>query len=145
MSSDICGYIKNKIHYLNVRIYYEDTDFSGVVYHANYLKFCERGRSDFLRLVGINHSDLIAQEDAGFFVVLNMYSEFLQSSQIDNILSVESSFASLNRARLNMRQDILKDNQVIFKATTEFAFLKKNGKPRKVPDDIVKKIEPYLF
>ena len=145
MSSDIAGYIKNKIHYLNVRIYYEDTDFSGVVYHANYLKFSERGRSDFLRLVGINHSDLIAQEDAGFFVVLNMYSEFLQSSKIDDILSVKSSFVSLNGARLNMRQDILKDNHVIFKATTEFAFLKKNGKPRKVPDDIVKKIEPYLF
>ena len=72
MSSDISGYIKDKIHYLNVRIYYEDTDFSGVVYHANYLKFSERGRSDFLRLVGINHSELIAQEDASFFVVLNI-------------------------------------------------------------------------
>ena len=55
---DIAGRIEGSVHLLPIRVYYEDTDFSGFVYHANYLKFCERGRSDFLRLIGIHHHEL---------------------------------------------------------------------------------------
>ena len=66
------GTFTDKIHKLDVRVYYEDTDFSGVVYHANYLKFAERGRSSFLRLAGVIHSDLLAHEPPLAFVVCAM-------------------------------------------------------------------------
>ena len=61
---DLAGRMNGKTHVLPVRVYYEDTDFSGVVYHANYLRYCERGRSDFLRLIGVSHSELHNRDDA---------------------------------------------------------------------------------
>ena len=72
----------------SVRVYYEDTDFSGVVYHANYLKFAERGRSDFLRFAGIHHSELLAMTPPLAFVVNAMQIEFLAPAKIDDELRV---------------------------------------------------------
>ena len=77
MDSDLSGIIKQNTHFFKVRVFYEDTDFTGIVYHANYLKFAERGRTNFLRLLDINHSELIDSEDPKFFVVYKMKSKFL--------------------------------------------------------------------
>ena len=92
------GAFTDKIHKLNVRVYYEDTDFSGVVYHANYLKFAERGRSSFLRLAGVIHSDLLTHEPPLAFVVRGMNIEFVAPARIDDVLVVETIFTAA-RAR----------------------------------------------
>src|SRR5687768_18530595 len=82
---DIAGRIVKGMHVLPVRVYYEDTDFSGAVYHANYLKFCERARSDALRLLGIRHGELEGQLG---FVVRHMTCDFLKPARIDDLLLI---------------------------------------------------------
>ncbi len=98
---DLAGRIEGKVHVLPIRVYYEDTDFSGAVYHANYLKFCERARSDCLRLLGIHHSEL--QGTAGF-VVRRMVCDFLKPALIDDLLEVETRFGEFGGARMELNQ-----------------------------------------
>ena len=144
MASEISGKVKEKIHYFKVRVYYEDTDFTGIVYHANYLKFAERGRTNYLRLIGINHSDLINSKDPQYFVVYSMETKFLGTSTIDDILEVRSVFVGIKGPRLKIDQEIFKDGEKLFSAKIEFAILDIDGKPRKFPDDMISKIEPYV-
>ena len=81
-----------------MRVYYEDTDFSGAVYHANYLKFCERGRSDCLRLLGIHHHEMHGTERRRMgFVVRRMDCDFLRPARIDDVLEVETRFREHGR------------------------------------------------
>ena len=98
------GAFTDKIHKLDVRVYYEDTDFSGVVYHANYLKFAERGRSSFLRLAGVIHSDLLTYEPPLAFVVRGMNIEFVAPARIDDVLVVETIFTTARGPRLTAWQ-----------------------------------------
>jgi len=144
MNSDISGLLKGTTHYFKIRVYYEDTDFTGIVYHANYLKFAERGRTNFLRLLGINHSDLINDENPKYFVVYSMETKFLGASTIDDILEVRSYFKGITGPRLRIDQEIFNKERNLFSAKIEFAILDKDGKPRKFPDDMISKIEPYV-
>ena len=87
---DLAGRIEGETHVLPIRIYFEDTDFAGVVYHANFLKFCERGRTDFIRLLGIHHQELAAP-DAGdplVFVVRRIEIDYLKPGRLDDVLEV---------------------------------------------------------
>ena len=97
--------IQDRIHNLLVRVYYEDTDFSGVVYHANYLRFAERGRSEFLHACGIHHSDLFSRPDPLAFTVVNMNIDFLAPAKIDDRLAVISAYIFIKGARLHIKQD----------------------------------------
>ena len=144
MTSDLSGIIKQKTHFFQIRVFYEDTDFSGIVYHANYLKFAERGRTNFLRLLGVNHSELINSDKPKYFVVYKMNSKFLGTSTIDDILEVRSNFRGIEGARLKIDQDIYKEEKKVFSANIEFALLDKSAKPIKFPNDMKSKINNYL-
>jgi acyl-CoA thioester hydrolase len=144
MTSDLSGIIKQKTHFFQIRVFYEDTDFSGIVYHANYLKFAERGRTNFLRLLGVNHSELINSDKPKYFVVYKMNSKFLGTSTIDDILEVRSNFRGIEGARLKIDQDIYKEEKKVFSANIEFALLDKSAKPIKFPNDMKSKIKNYL-
>ena len=144
MTPDLSGIIKQKTHFFQIRVFYEDTDFTGIVYHANYLKFAERGRTNFLRLLGINHSELINSLDPKYFVVYKMNSQFLGTSTIDDMLEVRSIFRGIDGVRLKIDQDIFKDEKKVFSANIEFALLDMNAKPKRFPEDIKSKIEEYL-
>ena len=144
MTSSISGAIEDKTHLFNIRVYYEDTDFTGIVYHANYLKFAERGRTNFLRLIGINHSDLINSKDPQYFVVYSMETKFLGTSTIDDILEVRSVFVGIKGPRLKIDQEIFKDEEKLFSAKIEFAILDNKGKPRRFSEEIMSKIKQYL-
>src|SRR5205823_3227065 len=91
-STDLDGALRNHRHVMRVRVYYEDTDFTGIVYHANYLRFMERGRTNHLRLVGAKHRALFEEaerETPGFaFVVRSMQIEFLKPARMDDVLVV---------------------------------------------------------
>ena len=144
MTSDLSGIIKQKTHFFQIRVFYEDTDFSGIVYHANYLKFAERGRTNFLRLLGVNHSELINSDQPKYFVVYKMNSKFLGTSTIDDILEVRSNFKGIEGVRLKIDQDIYKEEKKVFSANIEFALLDKSAKPIKFPNDMKLKIKNYL-
>jgi len=144
LDSDLSGIIKQNTHFFKVRVFYEDTDFTGIVYHANYLKFAERGRTNFLRLLDINHSELINSKDPKFFVVYKMESKFLGTSSIDDILEVRSVFKGIEGVRLKIDQDIFKNDKKVFSAKIEFALLNKNSRPIKFPDNIKSKIKNLI-
>jgi acyl-CoA thioester hydrolase len=144
MTPDLSGIIKQKTHFFQIRVFYEDTDFTGIVYHANYLKFAERGRTNFLRLLGVNHSELINSDEPKYFVVYKMNSKFMGTSTIDDLLEVRSAFIGIEGIRLKIDQNIYKEEKKVFSANIEFALLDKNAKPIKFPNDMKLKIKNYL-
>src|SRR3954466_1901372 len=89
------GWLEGKTHLLPVRVYYEDTDFTGVVYHANYLRYFERGRSDFLRLAGVSHTDLAQGRDPTAFAVTQMAIAFKRAARVDDALVVRTEYQAV--------------------------------------------------
>jgi len=126
-------------HRMLVRVYYEDTDFSGIVYHANYLRFLERGRSNYLRLLGADQHALFSGgvgEAAGYaFVVRAMQLEFLKPARMDDLLEVETRPIEVKGASMTMGQRIVRDGAVLFEAKVKVAFVS-GGRPRPIPKAI---------
>jgi acyl-CoA thioester hydrolase len=135
---DIAGRVDQGRHVLPVRVYYEDTDFSGAVYHANYLKFCERGRSDCLRLVGIHHHEMHRHETEGRmgFVVRRMVCDFLKPARIDDLLEVETRFREMGGARLELDQKVSRGGDTLFTAQVTVVLVDAAGRPRRFPRDM---------
>ena len=125
-------------HVLPVRVYFEDTDFSGVVYHATYLRWCERGRSDFLRLLGNDHQALLAGQDGreqAAFVVRRMGLEFLRPARIDEVLEVETRAVTLGAASIELAQSVCRadgDRKSIFEASVTVVLVSVTGKPMRI-------------
>ena len=136
---DLAGRIEGKVHFLPIRVYYEDTDFSGAVYHANYLKFCERARSDCLRLLGIHHSEL---HGTASFVVRRMVCDFLKPALIDNLLEVETRFGEFGGARMELSQTVLRAKEKLFEAQVTVVLVDGQGKPKRLPQEMTK---TFLF
>lgn len=118
-------------HSFPVRIYYEDTDFSGYVYHAAYLKFFERGRTEFLRDLGIHHFELI--EEGIAFAVRKMEIDFLGAAKIDDLLVVETKVAEATPVRLTLEQTILREDVVLTRASVMVVAIKTSGGPVRLP------------
>jgi acyl-CoA thioester hydrolase len=127
------GAFDGKAHLLPVRVYYEDTDFTGVVYHANYLRYFERGRSEFLRLSGISHTALRALQPPLAFVVVRMTIDFRKAARIDDALVIRTSYERVERARVHVRQIITRGLDVIAEAVEEIACIDLDGRPRRPP------------
>lgn len=134
---DISGRLEaDGAHVLPIRVYYEDTDFSGAVYHANYLKFCERGRSDFLRLKGIHHHEIAAGPAGGFgggFVVRAMACDFLKPARIDELLHVHTRLIEAQGARFELSQVISRAGETLFTARVTVALVDGQARPRRMP------------
>jgi acyl-CoA thioester hydrolase len=128
----IAGRIVDGRHVLPIRVYYEDTDFSGIVYHANYLKFCERGRSDLLRLLGIAHRELGRSGLA--FAVRRMTCDFLKPARIDDLLEVVTRGIELGGARLELAQSVQRGDAMLFTAEITLALIDASGRPRRLPE-----------
>ena len=119
-------------HVLPVRVYFEDTDFSGLVYHATYLRWCERGRSDFLRLMGNDHQALIAGaagREPAAFVVRRMRIEYLKPARIDEVLEVTTRAKAWSAATLTLDQRIARDGRDLFTAEVMVVLISASGKP----------------
>ena len=127
-------------HRLSVRVYYEDTDFSGVVYHANYLRFLERGRTELLREVGVDQSILHAEPGGVIFVGRRMTIEYVRPARMDDVLTVETETVEIRGASLRMAQRILRDDTVLLTADVHVAVLA-GGKPARLPDDLRRLLE----
>ena len=121
-------------HRLAVRVYFEDTDFSGVVYHATYLRWCERGRSDFLRLLGNDHQALLEGRDGApaAFVVRRMNLDFKRPARIDDVLEVQTRVAGMSTAVLTLDQVVTRDGVALFEARVEVVLVSLDGKPQRL-------------
>jgi len=127
-------------HRLPVRVYYEDTDFTGVVYYANYLKFLERGRTDALRSAGVSHGDLLQREPPLGFAVRKITVDYLIPARIDDALTVETVFRRAAGARLVIGQRILRADDVLVTADVEAACIALDGRPKRLPGAVVEAI-----
>lgn len=116
---------------LTVRVYYEDTDFSGNVYHAAYLHFFERGRTEFLRDLGVHHSELV--KDGMAFAVRRMAIDFVAAAHIDDVLEVVTEIGSATAARLNLRQTVWRDGAEIARAEVQVVAIRIGGGATRLP------------
>jgi acyl-CoA thioester hydrolase len=122
-------------HVLPVRVYFEDTDFSGLVYHATYLRWCERGRSDFLRLMGNDHHGLSAGaggREPAAFVVRRMHIEYLKPARIDEVLEVTTRTKETTAATLTLDQRISRNGVDLFTAEVMVVLISASGKPQRL-------------
>ena len=129
-------------HAHSIRVYYEDTDFSGVVYHAAYLRFMERGRTEFLRALGVEQGEMQGTAGLGF-AVRSMQVEFLKPAVMDDLLSVETTAGDIRGASLMMRQRILRGAEVLVTAVAKIVSLT-NGRVARLPTGLRAKISEGL-
>ena len=143
---DLAGRIEGETHVLPIRVYYEDTDFAGYVYHANYLKFCERGRSDFIRLLGIDHQSLAAAElgEPGVFVVRHIEIDYLKPAQVDEVLEVVTRCAHIGGASLVLAQEVRRGETVIGRARVTVVLVSSSGKPQRIGALIRSALERFV-
>ena len=124
----------SKAHRIQVRVYYEDTDFSGAVYHAAYLHFFERGRTEFLRAEGIHHSELASEGIA--FAVRSMEIDFPRAAHIDDMLVVDTAVVEVSGARLTLDQSIERGDELVARAKVVVVAIK-DGKATRLPKAVV--------
>jgi acyl-CoA thioester hydrolase len=131
-------------HRIKARVYFADTDFSGVVYHARYLEFLERGRSDYLRLSGIHHTELADGKHGEriVWVVRRIEIDFRSPARIDDILTVETRTERISGARIFMAQQIRRDDEVLIDARVEAAIIGETGRPKRFPKEWIESFLP---
>lgn len=132
-------------HRFPVRVYYEDTDFSGLVYHASYLRFIERGRTELLRDLGIHQRALLegAAGDALFFVVRAMNIDFRRPAVMDDLLVVETRVEEIAGASVALGQRVLRDAELLVSASVKVVAVE-NGRARRLPPEVREKFESAL-
>ena len=138
------GRFEGRAHLLPVRVYYEDTDFTGVVYHANHVRYFERGRSDFLRTIGIGHSQLLEDEAPMAFVVAAMNLTFVKPARIDDALVVRTLYDIVKGPRLMISQTIERDGDVLCRAEVTVVCIHLDGRPRRPTKALVDAVRPWL-
>jgi acyl-CoA thioester hydrolase len=134
--SGIDGEIRAGRHVMQVRVYYEDTDFSGAVYHASFLRFMERGRTNYLRLLGADQRALFEEtecEAPGFaFVVRTMQIEFLKPARMDDVLTIVTETKEVRGASITLHQQVMRDDDLLIDAHVKVAFVS-GGRARPIP------------
>ncbi len=135
-ASGLDGEIHRGRHEMAVRVYYEDTDFTGIVYHASYLRFMERGRTNYLRLIGADHRSLFEateREAPGFaFVVRSIAIEFLKPARMDDVLAITTEPEQVKGASVILRQKVVRNDDVLVEAHVRVAFVS-GGRARPIP------------
>ena len=126
------GRLVGREHRFAVRVYFEDTDFSGVVYHANYLRFMERARSDMLRVAGIDQRAAFAEGD-GVYAVADLSIRYLRPARFDDALVIISTVEQLRAAACVIQQRVMRDGECLADARVIAAFITSDGRPRRQP------------
>lgn len=132
-------------HWLPVRVYYEDTDFTGMVYHANYLRFFERGRSDHLRDAGISHQSLLQREDPAAFTLTNVNVAYRKPGKVDDLLHIRTRYLGMDGPRIRFSQACLRGGEVIAEAEITAVMIHADGRLRRPIREIVEHLEAYRW
>lgn len=135
----LSGEIVDGVHILTQRVYYEDTDFSGAVYHARYLHFMERARTDSLRCLGVEQSALFEASDEGLaFMVHRMEIDFKAPARMDDIVTIRTQTEKAGGAKMILQQEIRRGEQVLIAAKVVIAVVNRTGRPRRLPEGLAK-------
>lgn len=126
------GLFEGRLHLFAVRAYFEDTDLSGVVYHANYLRWFERARSDFVRLLGIDQR-AVNEAGEGAFAVTELTIRYAAPARLDDAVLIETTCEELGAASCRMLQRAFKDGALLAQARLRIGFVAPNGRPRRMP------------
>ena len=131
-----------------IKIYYEDTDSGGVVYYANYLKFLERARTEALFSIGFSNTEILDQFSS-LIIVKSCSIEYKNPAHLEDELTIRSFVKSITKTSFFMNQIISRENDqkfddLIVEAQVHLVFVDKNGKPKKIPDEIYSKFKPYF-
>lgn len=121
---------------IQIRIYWEDTDAGGIVYHASHVRFFERGRTEFLRALGLSQTDLAAEGPGLLFAVRRMEIDYLKASRLDDLLSVTTRVCSIGGARLTLKQVLARGDEEIATAVVTVVGITREGRARRIPDDL---------
>ena len=121
---------------LSFRVYYADTDAGGIVYHANYLAFCERGRTEFLRSIGFEHKYLREHEGL-MFVVRHIEADYLATAILDDLLDITTSIAELGKTRIVMKQTVRRGDKVLFEMKVTLVCINMEGRPIRPPEALI--------
>jgi acyl-CoA thioester hydrolase len=132
-------------HWLPVRVYYEDTDFTGMVYHANYLRFFERGRSDHLRDAGVSHQSLLAREDPAAFTLTNVNVTYRRPAKVDDLLHIRTRYLGMDGPRIRFVQSCLRDGELIAEAEITAVMIHADGRLRRPIKEIAEHLEAYRW
>ena len=132
--------MKEKIFQYNCEVFYEDTDMGGRVYHANYLKFIERARSKFIESLDVDQRALLLEEKK-FFIVKNIVANYLLPAYFGDRLEIYTTLIELKRASMILKQEILRGDKKLFKASVRLALLNSSGKPEKFSMDLASNIK----
>ncbi|WP_377290791.1 tol-pal system-associated acyl-CoA thioesterase [Rhizobium sp. SG2393] len=138
MQIALSGELTGEGHRLVQRVYYEDTDFSGVVYHARYLHFMERARTDYLRLLGVEQAAMAVEGDTEglVFVVHRMEIDFKAPARMDDILTIETRTEKAGGAKMILVQTIRRDETLLIAARVIIAVINGKGRPRRLPEPL---------
>jgi acyl-CoA thioester hydrolase len=143
---DLAGRIEGDTHVLPVRVYFEDTDFAGLVYHANFLKFCERGRSDLIRLLGVHHQALANPEqgEPSVFVVRRIEIDYLRPARLDDVLEVVTRCVEIGGASLTLLQEVRRGETLIVRAKVVVVLVSSSGKPQRLGQLVRSALERFV-
>ncbi len=137
--ADLSGRLTREGHVLPVRVYFEDTDFSGVVYHTSYLRWCERGRSDYLRLLDVHHTSLAAGAFTGepcAFAIRRLGADYLKPARIDDVLEVHTKPGNHTKASIVMNQTVMRGGEALFRLEVQAVLISFSGRLLRFPQSL---------
>lgn len=139
------GRFEGKTHILPLRIYYEDTDLSGVVYHANYLRYMERGRSEFFRSAGITRLAMLEENEPTAWTLSKVSLQYFRPARVDDLIEVHTVCAALSGARMSADQKIYARGNLLTHGQVEACVMTLSGKPRRIPAEMRRILEPLVM
>lgn len=137
------GWLVGQCHHFAVRIYYEDTDLSGLVYHANYLRYAERARSDMLRLLGIDQR-AASEAGEGHYAVAEANVRFLRPARLDDSLLVQTRCVELGAASVRLAQQVYRGDDLLVELAIRVGFIGPDGRPRRQPQPWRDAMTPFI-
>ena len=138
------GFLEGKVHVLPISIYYEDTDLSGFVYHANYLRYMERGRTEFFRLAGISKMAGLDEDEPTAWTLRSVHVDYLRPARLDDIIHVRSRLIGLSGARMQAIQRITCNETLLVEGRIEACITTLTGKPRRLPKKVQETLAPFV-
>lgn len=139
------GEMKNDVFLLPVRVYYEDTDAGGIVYYANYLRFAERARTEFIRAMGCRQQDELEMDDKCGFAVRHCEIDYIAPAVLDDELVVTCQVTEIKGATAIMHQEVLRGDKTLVTIDVKVAYLSLTHKrPTRIPKELAQKIEKYI-
>ncbi len=142
--SDGFGRFEGKIHILPLRVYYEDTDVSGVVYHANYLRFMERGRSEYFRCLGIRRLAMLEADEPTAWTLRRATVEYFRPARLDDLIEVHTCCTAISGARMLADQRIYAVGELLVRGTVEACMITLAGRPRRIPAEWRARLAPFV-